>query len=87
VPTMRAQHSKGFMRCRSGEARWKTNENARALISMMAGSTNTLQSEAGYIDARPQAARSMKPLATHGRTYIGVKNGYGGTSCDGLSSL
>jgi hypothetical protein len=29
---------------------------------------NTLQSEAGYIDARPKAARSMKPLATHGRT-------------------
>ena len=29
------------------------NEIARALISMMAGSTNALQSEAGYIDARP----------------------------------
>ena len=31
------------------------NENARALISMMARSTKPLQSEAGYIDARPQS--------------------------------
>jgi hypothetical protein len=29
---------------------------------------NTLQSEAGYIDARPLTARSTKTLATHGRT-------------------
>src|SRR5215831_12052197 len=29
------------------------NEIARALISMMARSTKTLQSKAGYIDARP----------------------------------
>src|ERR1700761_6206565 len=29
---------------------------------------NTLQSEAGYIDARPLTASSAKPLATHGRT-------------------
>src|SRR5882672_3970890 len=27
-----------------------------------------LQSEAGYIDARPLTASSAKPLATHGRT-------------------
>ncbi len=32
----------------------RTHEIARALISMMAGSTSALQSEAGYIDARPQ---------------------------------
>src|SRR5580658_9953744 len=29
---------------------------------------NTLQSEAGYIDARPLTASLSKPLATHGRT-------------------
>src|SRR5271169_1228613 len=34
---------------------------------MMARST-TLQSEAGYIDARPLTANSTKTLATHGRT-------------------
>ena len=39
----------GPVRCLSG------NENARALISMMARSTKPLQSEAGYIDARPQS--------------------------------
>src|ERR1700751_2360912 len=32
------------------------------------GPEHTLQSEAGYIDARPLSAGSMKPLATHGRT-------------------
>jgi hypothetical protein len=31
-----------------------------------------LQSEAGYIDARPQSDSSTKPLATHGRTIHGV---------------
>ena len=41
---------------------------ARALISMMARSSNALQAEAGYIDARPQSARLTKPLATRGRT-------------------
>ena len=35
------------------------NEIARALISMMARS-KTLQSEAGYIDARPLTANSTK---------------------------
>jgi len=34
---------------------------------MMARST-TLQSEAGYIDARPFTTSSTNPLATHGRT-------------------
>jgi hypothetical protein len=29
---------------------------------------NTLQPEAGYIDARPQLPDRQKPLATHGRT-------------------
>src|SRR6266496_5980271 len=43
------------------------NEHARALISMMARST-TLQSKAGYIDARPFTTSSTNPLATHGRT-------------------
>src|SRR5271166_6503345 len=32
------------------------------------GPEHTLQSEAGYIDARPLSAGSMKPLATRGRT-------------------
>src|SRR6516165_6214274 len=34
---------------------------------MMAGSS-TLQSEAGYIDARPHLPELTKPLAPHGRT-------------------
>jgi hypothetical protein len=29
---------------------------------------NTLQAEAGYIDARPQLPDRRNPLATHGRT-------------------
>jgi hypothetical protein len=32
------------------------------------GPEHTLQSETGYIDARPLSAGSKKPLATHGRT-------------------
>src|SRR5580704_16823166 len=32
------------------------------------GPEQMLQSEAGYIDARPLTASSAKPLATHGRT-------------------
>jgi len=44
------------------------NEIAGALISMMAGSNEPLQSEAGYIDARPPTARLTILLATHGRT-------------------
>ena len=43
------------------------NEIDRALISMVARSNTPLQSEAGYIDARPKT-RSTKLLATHGRT-------------------
>ena len=39
----------------------------RALISIVARSNEPLQSEAGYIDARPKA-KSTKLLATHGRT-------------------
>src|SRR5450759_2123458 len=35
---------------------------------------NTLQSEAGYIDAKPHTASSTKTLATHGRTiHLGQK--------------
>src|SRR5438132_11259372 len=46
-------------RANTGDPKWPVrglsgNEIARALISMMAGSTSALQSEAGYIDARPQ---------------------------------
>ena len=48
------------------------NEIERALISMVARSNEPLQSEAGYIDARPQT-RSTKLLATHGRTIHRVK--------------
>jgi hypothetical protein len=36
---------------------------------------DTLQSEAGYIDARPHTARSTNPLATHGRTIHRAKSG------------
>jgi hypothetical protein len=43
------------------------NEIAPALISMMARS-ETLQSKAGYIDARPLSPYRRKSLATHGRT-------------------
>ena len=50
------------------------NEIARALISMVARSM-TLQSKAGYIDARPLTASSTKPLATHGRTIHWVISG------------
>jgi hypothetical protein len=32
------------------------------------GPEHTLQSEAGYIDARPYLPDRRKPLATHGRT-------------------
>ena len=51
------------MACRGLSA----NEIDRALISMVARSNTPLQSEAGYIDARPKT-RSTKLLATHGRT-------------------
>ena len=34
---------------------------------------NTLQSEAGYIDARPHQPELPKPLAPHGRTIHWVK--------------
>src|SRR5438045_1234502 len=34
----------------------------------MVARSMTLQSKAGYIDARPLTASSTKPLATHGRT-------------------
>src|SRR6478609_4393261 len=43
------------------------NEIARALIPMMARS-ETLQSKAGYIDARPLPPYRRNSLATHGRT-------------------
>jgi hypothetical protein len=37
------------------------------------GPEQMLQSEAGYIEARPLTANSAKPLATHGRTIHWVK--------------
>jgi hypothetical protein len=40
------------------------NQIAGALISMMARSTTQLQSEAGYIDARPHLPRSTKTSCT-----------------------
>ena len=43
------------------------NEIAPALIPMMARS-ETLQSKAGYIDARPLPLYRRNSLATHGRT-------------------
>src|SRR5262245_153727 len=43
------------------------NQVDRALISMVARSNELLQSEAGYIDARP-TTRMANSLATHGRT-------------------
>src|SRR6516165_2592593 len=36
---------------------------------------NTLQPEAGYIDARPQLPNRRKPLATRGRTIHWVRLG------------
>src|SRR5438132_14241241 len=46
-------------RANTGDPKWPVrglsgNEIERELRSMMAGSTSALQSEAGYIDARPQ---------------------------------
>ena len=52
------------------------NEIDRAL----ARGNTPLQSEAGHIDARPQT-RSMKLLATHGRTIHRVKN----LACEALT--
>jgi len=50
-----------------------TNEIALALIPMMARS-KTLQSKAGYIDARPLPPYPRNSLATHGRTiHLGQK--------------
>src|SRR5215475_2229132 len=43
------------------------NENARALISMMARSTNRSNQRPGTLMQDRKAARSTKPLATHGR--------------------
>src|ERR1700676_3135268 len=62
------------------------NEIARALISMMARST-TLQSEAGYIDARPQPPIRRNLLATHGRTiHLGQSRRFGSRSATSGSS-
>jgi hypothetical protein len=36
---------------------------------------NALQTEVGYIDARPHLPDRQKPLATHGRTIHRVKTG------------
>jgi hypothetical protein len=42
------------------------------------GPEHTLQSEAGYIDARPYLPDRRKPLATHGRTiHWGQEPGHG----------
>jgi len=50
---------------------------------------STLQAEAGYIDARPQANRSTKPLAMHGRTiHLGQSRAFvEGRSSDGSAPL
>src|SRR5262245_3640826 len=50
------------------------NEIARALISMMAGSTCSNQKPDTLMQDRT-SARSRKPLATHGRTIHWVKPG------------
>ena len=50
------------------------NEIAPALIPMMARS-ETLQSKAGYIDARPLPLYRRNSLATHGRTIHWVRCG------------
>src|SRR5215831_3626720 len=49
------------------------NENARALISMMARSTNRSNQRPDTLMQDRKAARSTKPLATHGRTIHRVK--------------
>src|SRR6266699_5207994 len=41
------------------------NEIARALISMMAGSTSALQSEAGYIDGAPVKTGKEEVVKVH----------------------
>ena len=51
------------------------NETACALISMMARSTKLLQSEAGYIDARPQCRQIDETLLRRtAGPYIRVKS-------------
>src|SRR5215831_18925226 len=49
------------------------NENARALISMMARSTNRSNQRPDTLMQDRKAARSTKPLATRGRTIHWVK--------------
>src|SRR5438132_13816787 len=66
-------------RANTGDPKWPVrglsgNEIARALISMMAGSTSALQSEAGYIDARPQIRQIDENLLRRtAGPYIRVK--------------
>src|SRR5260221_14148564 len=46
------------------------------------GPEHMLQSETGYIDARPLNASSTKPLATHGRTiHVGQTRSSGYFRC------
>jgi hypothetical protein len=51
------------------------NDVASALISMMVRSNNELQSETGYIDARPLQPDRRNLLAPHGRTIHWVMSG------------
>jgi hypothetical protein len=51
------------------------NEIARALISMMVGSNDKLQSETGYIDARPHPPDRRNLLQRTAGPYIRVKTG------------
>ena len=54
------------------------NDVARALISMMVRSDDELQSETGYIDARPHQPDRRNPLAPHGRTiHLGQSRTFG----------
>src|SRR5438132_12462290 len=69
-------------RANTGDPKWPVrglsgNEIARARISMMAGSTSALQSEAGYIDARPQIRQIDENLLRRtAGPYIWVKPGH-----------
>jgi hypothetical protein len=73
---------------RYGLKSWIEAAKRRLHHNVLAIALAMLQSEAGYIDARPLTASSAKPLATHGRTvHLGqVKNRSRGP-CGGMSAL
>jgi hypothetical protein len=73
---------------RSGSATrlFRESGRMRALTSMMVRSNNELQSETGYIDARPLPPDRRNLLAPHGRTIHSGQSRTLGAVC-GMSEL